>query len=73
MSHKLITVRSSNGYQQYKWYPSGALFGADKRFMSWSTWRVGSARTLSDAIEIAKSDFGGSRQTTYVEELDGDA
>ncbi len=50
---KQITVRTKSGRSlSYEWADSGTIY----RGSSWGGIRVGSAKTLEDAIAVSKSD-----------------
>ncbi len=61
MSRKIITVASSEGKSHFVWTATGDVHDYEYRYFSGSTGRLrGSARSLSDAIEICKAMTSGS-------------
>ncbi len=70
MSRKMISIKSSKGYNYYIYDPQGGRMDKYKFgvFSGSFDGKVGTASSLSDAIELARALAGGSNQEVEIED-----
>jgi len=62
MAIKRIIVRGSHGRRDYKWWDT------DGDMIEEGKGKIGHAKKLADAIELAKAHAGGSSQTVDIKD-----